>query len=189
MLVGGVPFSIALPMDQCVVPQGINGPVAIFITSDPQPLLSDIIEQANNSIVAGPTMAFIDSQPDLLGQSLRQSSSNGGPSNSSSGPSSSGGSPSSNGGSSSLSGGSSNSSSVNSSAGGSSGSLACNVGSSPNGQYVDMVSGPGGFNTYTGPSADGKICVNGWTSKLFYVRLLSLEPDLRNRFTWLCGIK
>ena len=160
MLIGGLPFSVALPLDQCVVPQGINGPVAIFITSDPQPLLSDIIEQANNSIVAGPTMAFIDSQPDMLGQSLRQSSSNGGS------PSSNGGSPSSSVGSSGGSStGSGNSSSVNSSAGGS-GSSACNAGSSPNGQYVDTVSGPGGFNTYTGPSADGNVCVNGWTSKL-----------------------
>lgn len=166
MMVGGQAFSIALPFDQCVVPQGINGPVAIFITSDPQPLLSDIIEQANNSIVAGPTMAFIDSQPDMLAQSIRQSSSSGGSSNSSMGSSMSSSMGSSNG-SSMGSMGSGNSSSDNSGAGGSSSSASCAAGSGSNGTYVDVVSAPGGFNNYVGPSADGHLCVNGWTSKHF----------------------
>lgn len=61
MIVGGAVNSITLPIEQCVVPAGINGPVALMVTSDPQPLLaSDIIDQAKKNIVAGPTIAFLD---------------------------------------------------------------------------------------------------------------------------------
>jgi hypothetical protein len=71
MLVGGSPTSISLPFDQCVVPEGIDGPVAIFVTCDSQPLAANVVEQATNAIVAGPTMAFIDTQTDVLGQTIR----------------------------------------------------------------------------------------------------------------------
>ena len=68
MLVGGLPFSISLPIDQCVVPEGINGPVALFVTSDDQPLNGNAVQRGSNALVAGPTMAFIDSVPDTLSQ-------------------------------------------------------------------------------------------------------------------------
>jgi hypothetical protein len=68
MIIGGSAFSIALPVSQCVVPDGINGPVAIWITSDGQPLLNDVVDRATNGVVAGPTIAFIDTQPQALGQ-------------------------------------------------------------------------------------------------------------------------
>ncbi|KAI0751274.1 ferritin-like domain-containing protein [Daedaleopsis nitida] len=68
MLVGGMPDSISLPFDQCVVPQGIEGPVAIFVTSDNQPLNNNVRDRANQPILAGPTMAFIDTQKQLLSQ-------------------------------------------------------------------------------------------------------------------------
>lgn len=76
MLVGGAPTSISLPFNQCVVPDGINGPVAIFVTCDSQPLAADVVTQATDSIVAGPTMAFIDTQADLLGQSVNSAAAN-----------------------------------------------------------------------------------------------------------------
>jgi hypothetical protein len=76
MLIGGAPTSISLPFNQCVVPDGINGPVAIFVTSDSQPLAADVITQATNSIVAGPTMAFIDTQPDFLAQTVNTAAAN-----------------------------------------------------------------------------------------------------------------
>ncbi|EJD54009.1 hypothetical protein AURDEDRAFT_110664 [Auricularia subglabra TFB-10046 SS5] len=61
MIVGGAVNSITLPIEQCVVPAGVNGPVALMVTSDPQPLLaSDIIDQSKKNIVAGPTIAFLD---------------------------------------------------------------------------------------------------------------------------------
>ena len=70
MLVGGLPFSISLPIDQCVVPEGINGPVALFVTSDDQPLNGNAVQRGSNALVAGPTMAFIDSVPDTLSQTV-----------------------------------------------------------------------------------------------------------------------
>jgi len=76
MLAGGLPFSIPLPMGQCVVPQGINGPVAIWITSDGQPLNGGAVDRQSNAIVAGPTMAFINSTPDSTSSLFRQASGN-----------------------------------------------------------------------------------------------------------------
>ncbi|KAK1222569.1 hypothetical protein PQX77_014583 [Marasmius sp. AFHP31] len=79
MLLGGQPTSIALPFKECVVPQ-INGPVAIFVTSDSQPLVANTRDRQtnNNKLVAGPTLAFIDTQPQMLGQMLRASGTTGG---------------------------------------------------------------------------------------------------------------
>jgi len=71
MMVGGLAFSITLPISQCVVPNGVNGPVALWITSDSQPLINNPIDRATDKQVAGPTLAFIDSQPQLLGQMAR----------------------------------------------------------------------------------------------------------------------
>jgi hypothetical protein len=96
MMVGGNPFSIALPFSNCVVPSGINGPVAIFITSDGQPLVNNVVDRATTQLVAGPTMAFIDSQPQTIGQLVRgssSSSSSGSPSSGSSSSSSSAATP------------------------------------------------------------------------------------------------
>ncbi|KAJ4472005.1 ferritin-like domain-containing protein [Lentinula aciculospora] len=74
MMVGGNPFSISLPYNQCVVPSTINGPVAIYITSDDNPLQSNVVNRASaNNILAGPTVAFIDAQPETLGQMVRSS--------------------------------------------------------------------------------------------------------------------
>ncbi|KAI0366351.1 hypothetical protein BV20DRAFT_650824 [Pilatotrama ljubarskyi] len=78
MLVGGMPATISLPLDQCVVPDGIEGPVAIFVTSDDQPLNNNVRDRANQPVVAGPTMAFIDTQKQLLGQLVLAASSNSG---------------------------------------------------------------------------------------------------------------
>jgi len=71
MLVGGQPTSIALPLKDCVIPKGINGPVAIFITSDGQPLINNVRDRATSQLIAGPTLAFVDTQPQLLGQLAR----------------------------------------------------------------------------------------------------------------------
>ena len=71
MMFGGTPMSISLPMSQCIVPDGINGPVAIWITSDNQPLLNNVRDRASSQLVAGPTIAFIDTQPQALGQLVR----------------------------------------------------------------------------------------------------------------------
>lgn len=75
MLVGGLPFSIPLPMGECVVPEGINGPVAIWITSDEQPLNAGAVDRQSNAIIAGPAMTFIDSPaPDAMSELFRKTS-------------------------------------------------------------------------------------------------------------------
>jgi hypothetical protein len=71
MMLGGQPMSIPLPFNQCIVPSGVNGPVAIWITSDGQPLINNVVDRAKSQLVAGPTMAFIDSQPQMLGMIVR----------------------------------------------------------------------------------------------------------------------
>lgn len=43
MMQGGFPFSISQPLGNCVVPEGLTGPVVIWITSDAQPLLNNVI--------------------------------------------------------------------------------------------------------------------------------------------------
>lgn len=118
MLVGGAATSISLPFEQCIVPSGINGAVIIYITSDSQPLASNVVQQATTQLVAGPTMTFIDSQPDGLAQMVRNAGSSG-------------------------SSGSNNSS----------------------GTYALSTNATGsGRNNATGPSPDGSVIVNGWTT-------------------------
>ena len=83
MLLGGQPTSIPFPFDSCVVPSGINGPVAIFITSDGQPLINNVVDRATTQLVAGPLLTFIDTQSQILGETVGITS--GSSSNSSSG--------------------------------------------------------------------------------------------------------
>lgn len=72
MLVGGQINTISLPLSQCIVPQGVNGPVALFITNDTQPLANNVVLRTDaNNIVAGPAMAFIDPNPSPLSQIVR----------------------------------------------------------------------------------------------------------------------
>lgn len=73
MLVGGKATAIPFPINDCVVPSDINGPVAIFVTSDGQPLVNNVRDRATTQLVAGPTLAFIDIQPQMIGQLARGS--------------------------------------------------------------------------------------------------------------------
>ncbi|KAB5595382.1 Cytochrome b2 (L-lactate ferricytochrome C oxidoreductase) [Ceratobasidium theobromae] len=71
MMTGGVANAAAFPIDQCVVPQGIEGPVYIYITNSSQPLLNSQQNQNVGSIVAGPTGAFIDTRTESASQLFR----------------------------------------------------------------------------------------------------------------------
>ncbi|KAF7331654.1 hypothetical protein MKEN_00045100 [Mycena kentingensis (nom. inval.)] len=73
MITGGMPFSINLPIEDCVVPPGVNGPVAIWITSDNNPLANNVVDRDSVKQVAGPDIIFIDSVPETLGQLVRGS--------------------------------------------------------------------------------------------------------------------
>jgi len=73
MLVGGQATSLSLPIEQCIVPNNLNGPVWIWITSNSQPLNANIHQRDASTIVAGPTAIFLDAAPDALGALVRTS--------------------------------------------------------------------------------------------------------------------
>jgi hypothetical protein len=70
MLVGGAFATLSFPIEQCVVPD-INGPVALWITSDGQPLINNVRDRSTAQLIAGPTFAFIDTRPEVLGSLAR----------------------------------------------------------------------------------------------------------------------
>ncbi|KAG8833855.1 hypothetical protein FRC17_009972 [Serendipita sp. 399] len=71
MLVGGQAFSLSFPANECIVPEGIDGPVWIWLTTDEQPLAADIHVRASSNILAGPTAAFLDTKTSALGALIR----------------------------------------------------------------------------------------------------------------------
>jgi hypothetical protein len=74
MIVGGATFAIALPIDECIVPDGVSGAVLIFITSDGNPLANNVRDRDTIKLVAGPNYVFVDTTTELLGSSARQGS-------------------------------------------------------------------------------------------------------------------
>ncbi|KAF8883442.1 ferritin-like domain-containing protein [Infundibulicybe gibba] len=153
MLIGGSVMSIPLPFNQCVVPQGINGPVAIWVTSDGQPLLNNVKDRANSQLIAGPTMAFIDTQPQMLGQIAR-------------------GSPASSGSSGTVAAAQSTSTTTISPAEASAlvaDSSASGAGAAPSSAATGSAAAASAAagsasapNTFKGPSPDGKVLIKGW---------------------------
>ncbi|KAG5353625.1 hypothetical protein C0989_004306 [Termitomyces sp. Mn162] len=139
MLVGGNATSTPLPLSQCVVPNDVNGPVALFITSDGQPLINNVRDRAQDKIVAGPTVAFIDTKPDFLNEVVR-------PTNSTSGSQPS---------TSTITISPAQASSIVAGASMAGSSPAASSSSSA----LSSSSGP---NFTTGPSVDGSIIINGW---------------------------
>jgi hypothetical protein len=71
MMTGGVASAAVFPIDQCVVPQGLEGPVYIYITNSSQPLLNSQQNQNVASIVAGPTGTFIDTRQETASKLFR----------------------------------------------------------------------------------------------------------------------
>lgn len=73
MMTGGVASAAVFPIDQCVVPQGLEGPVYIYVTNSTQPLLNSQQNQNVGSIVAGPTGTFIDTRKESASQLFQSS--------------------------------------------------------------------------------------------------------------------
>ncbi|KAH9983486.1 ferritin-like domain-containing protein [Russula compacta] len=71
LLTGGQVSATTLPIDSCVVPPGVNGPVAVFITSDNQTLSGDFIIRQLQDVVAGPAITFVDAHTDLIDTLVR----------------------------------------------------------------------------------------------------------------------
>ncbi|KAK4699484.1 hypothetical protein P7C70_g6778, partial [Phenoliferia sp. Uapishka_3] len=67
MLVGGASVALVFAAENCVVPNGINGPVAVFLTNSSEPLQSNLQTQNSKTIVVGPALVFVDSQATTLG--------------------------------------------------------------------------------------------------------------------------
>lgn len=173
MLTGGASFSIALPLSACVVPQGLTGPVAIFITSDMDPLAGDPIDRATSQLVAGPTMAFLDTTPQTINSLIRSGSSASGSSSSSSSSSSNPSDSSATAAASSIVSTATidlaSASAIVSSAQAAgatviSGSATATATASAAAGQFDVVAFAGGPNQYVGPSADGTVFINGWSS-------------------------
>lgn len=177
MMVGGNPFSIALPFNQCVVPQGINGPVAIWVTSDGQPLLNNVRDRATTQLVAGPTMAFIDTKPEMLEMVVRGGSGSVAGSAAQSvttqtiSPESAQSIVASVsatvGGAASATMGGAVSATMGGAASAATGSAAVAMPSMASGATVNAGASPAGApgpNLMTGPSPDGAVTVNGWTN-------------------------
>ncbi|KAH8989416.1 ferritin-like domain-containing protein [Lactarius hatsudake] len=73
MLVGGAPFSISLPLNQCVRPQRHQRTRRdLGDVGRPAAEQQRARTAGSNAIVAGPLMAFIDTKPESLGQLARQ---------------------------------------------------------------------------------------------------------------------
>lgn len=168
MMLGGQSMSIPLPMSQCIVPDGINGPVGIWITSDGQPLVNNVRDRASTQLVAGPTLAFIDTQPQSLGKLARTGGGSSGAGSSS--PTNTGSSSDTGSGSASAS--TSTSTRTISPAEASSIIASASATDSAGGAAPTVNSGsanpatnatPGKPNQFTGKSADGKLTVLGWS--------------------------
>lgn len=156
MLAGGSSFSISLPFDQCVVPSGLQGPVAIYVTNDTQPLANNPRDRFLGNIVAGPTMAFLDGSVEAISTLVRTVSSSSSSSNSSSSNSTSTGSAVTSLSTTTIT--PDQASSVIASAG--SATASASTGSAT--AAADNAL-PATANLTTGPSTDGAIDVSGWT--------------------------
>jgi hypothetical protein len=153
MIPGGVPNSIALPLNECVIPAGINGPLAIWITNDSQPLINNAQDRATTQLVAGPAMTICDDpqQKGELGSLLMS----GGAAKGGESASTQTISPSA-------------ASSIASSASGTetaaaSGSAAPSPAGNVSTPPPNNSTSGGGPNEQTGNSTDGSLTVNGWT--------------------------
>lgn len=173
MLPPGAPFAIVQALNNCIVPQ-INGPVFLFLVNTDQPLLSDNIDQFGSSVVMGPTILFVDSKPETVGQLVRNTNSTVSSSNiiSNSQASSIASSAQSTQGASSSNNNNNNNNNSQSSSSSSSATQTASSSSpsaSSNGGTDNALQSPGGPNFATGPSPDGKTVVDG---------LSNLPPNL-----------
>lgn len=74
LIQGGNTTALNLPLSQCVIPPGTNGPVAVWVTSNNTPLANDVTTRATDAQVAGPAIFFVDSEPEALVQLVRGNS-------------------------------------------------------------------------------------------------------------------
>lgn len=188
MMIGNLPAAVVLPYSACTVPAGINGPVVIFITTDDQALANNVIIQATETVIAGPTMAFIDIITEDIDTIIKSGSGSSGSGSSSSGGSNASGtataSAAENTSTTTISPGDASSiessasatatatttispgeaSSIESSASATLAAAGALATGSPSTNVASVVLAPGGPNQFTGASPDGHTVVLGWTT-------------------------
>jgi hypothetical protein len=72
MIQGGNSTALNLPLASCNIPDGTNGPVALWITNTSDALANDVISRETKAQVAGPAIFFVDPEPQMLGQVVRK---------------------------------------------------------------------------------------------------------------------
>lgn len=128
--------TISLPYNACNVPASVNGPVAIWVTTDVTPMAGNVVDRdASKFLVAGPALAFIDIKPEALGALVRTSSS-----------------------------GSSNGTATTEDISPSEASGVASSGNSSDSSSGGSSGGSAGPNLSTGSSSDGLMDVVGWTN-------------------------
>ena len=68
-----LPFSLSQPLDNCMVPSNVTGPVAVWVTKDDQPLANNARDRTDTNVLAGPSVVFIDTTVDTISQLVRTS--------------------------------------------------------------------------------------------------------------------
>lgn len=161
MIVGGASQATVAPFSSCSVPSNMTGPVAIFVTNSSTPLDTDVVKQDPSSIVAGPAFTFIDPQQaqtlGALARNVGQQISSDSNSNDPSGVTVNGSNSTATG-----------SNSTTTATTGVSGAVTINPACNANPADTNNAVKPGGFNSYTGPSAN---CV-------FDIGAISVQPLL-----------
>ena len=59
MIVGGRPVSHVAPAESCIVPEGIDGPVMVYLSGSESPMQSNILQQNAGAILAGPGLVLL----------------------------------------------------------------------------------------------------------------------------------
>ena len=73
ILTGGANQTISLPANNCTVPPGTDGPMAVFITPTDTPLSGDVIDRQSQNATVGPALVFSKGVNDLLADLVRPS--------------------------------------------------------------------------------------------------------------------
>jgi hypothetical protein len=71
ILFGGARQTISLPANNCTVPPGADGPLAVFITPTNTPLSGDVIDRQSQNATVGPALVFSHGVDDLLSDLVR----------------------------------------------------------------------------------------------------------------------
>ncbi|KPV71699.1 uncharacterized protein RHOBADRAFT_47656 [Rhodotorula graminis WP1] len=70
LLLGGQAVALTFAAADCYIPAGVDGPVAVYLTNTSTPLATNVVIQAQQTIVAGPGFIFVDAEVTVLASVL-----------------------------------------------------------------------------------------------------------------------